>query len=154
MSNKKIISKKIREELESKLFRQLLSYEPDHVLNQAQEELGKLKDKKGASPDTFLYKSMTLLEFDKGLLLCTSVPERFSTFALDFSMKLQKEFDCDTSSKKSLAEIVSLNFVRIIWIQDNIRAYLDKGSITDIGVKYLDFLSRELDRAQRHYQAS
>lgn len=155
MTKNKITKTKTTDEVREIIKKSGLGYEADYVLNQVQRELDTLrKDKYEAGPDTFLYKSMTLFEFDKGPLLCTSVPARFSVFALEFSRKLQEEYKCETPSEKSLGEITSLNFIRTLWIQDRLRAYLEIGSITDIGVKYLDVLSKELDRAERHYQGS
>ncbi|MFH1792149.1 MAG: hypothetical protein ABH819_00710 [Patescibacteria group bacterium] len=154
MSDNKIIKTKTIEELKNIILKSGCGFDANYVLSQAENEIGAIKDKKEIGPETFFYKSMTLFEFDKGPLLCTSVPERFSVFALEFSKKLQDEFKCVTASEKSLAEITSLNFIRTLWIQDRIKAYLGVGSITDMGVKYLDVLSRELDRAERHYQTS
>lgn len=154
MPNNKIAKPKTIDEVKDIIKKSGLGYEADYVLSQVQSELDTLREKKEAGPETFLYKSMTLFEFDRGPLLCTSVPARFSVFALEFSKKLQEEFKCENPSEKSLAEVTSLNFIRTLWIQDRIRSYLETGSITDMGVKYIDVLSRELDRAQRHYQGS
>ena len=154
MPDNKITKPKTADEVRDIIRKSGLGYEANYVLNKVQDELGTLKLQKGAGPETFLYKSMTLFEFEKGPLLCTSIPERFTVFALEFSKQLQEECKCNTPSEKSLAEQVSLNFIRTLWIQDRIRVYLEIGSVTDIGVKYLDVLSRELDRAQRHYQTS
>jgi len=155
MPDNKITKTKTTDEVRDIIKKSGLGFEANYILSQVESELENLKQKKWeAGPETFLYKSMTLFEFDKGPLLCTSVPGRFSVFALEFSKQLQEEYKCNTPSEKSLAEQVSLNFIRTLWIQDRIRAYLEIGSITDMGVKYLDVLSRELDRAQRHYQTS
>jgi len=154
MPDNKITKSKTTDEIRNIIKKSGLGFEENYVLSKVQDELETLKEKKEVGPETFLYKSMTLFEFEKGPLLCTSVPERFSVFALEFSKQLQEEYKCNTPSEKSLAEISSLNFIRTLWIQDRIRAYLEIGSITDIGVKYLDMLSRELDRAERHYQVT
>lgn len=154
MPDNKLTKTKTADEVRDIIKKSGLGFEANYVLSKVADEIGSLKEKKEAGPETFLYKSMTLFEFDKGPLLCTSVPERFSVFALEFSKQLQQEYKCDTPSEKSLAEIVSLNFIRTLWIQDRLKAYLEIGSITDIGVKYLDVLSKELDRAERHYQGS
>ena len=49
---------------------------------------------------------------------------------------------------------MALNFVRTLYVQDGITAYIHIGTITDMGVSYLNFLSKEMDRAQRHYLVS
>ncbi|HAU65465.1 TPA: hypothetical protein DCW32_02820 [Candidatus Woesebacteria bacterium] len=128
----------------------------EYVLGKVEEEHKILKNSnaKGVQPENYLYKAMTLFEFDKGILLLNSVPDLHITFALEFFKNLQKEYDCKTVSEKSMAEIVALNFVRILGIQRKINSYLDKGSVTDTGVGYLNVMSKELDRAERHYQTS
>jgi len=126
-------------------------FDAQYILRKADKEMENLIEPKEFTSDTNYYKAMTLFEFDKGVLLINSIPEHFRVFALDFSKNLQSEFKCTTASEKSLAEVTSLNFVRTLWIQDRIRAYFGIGSITYTGVRYLDVLSRELDRANRHY---
>ena len=50
--------------------------------------------------------------------------------------------------------MTSLNYVRVLEIQDRINSYLGKGSVDDIGIKFLSVMSKELDRAERHYISS
>lgn len=154
MSDKQIIKPKSTEEIRKLVGSCCLGFDPDYVLKLADDEIKGMKGPKEFAPDTNYYKAMTILEFDKGVLLVSSIPERFRVFALEFNRNLQAEYNCTTPSEKSMAEVAALNFVRTLVIQDRINSYLGIGSITDMGVKYLAVLSKELDRAERHYLAS
>jgi len=127
-------------------------YEPAQVLEQAKTEAEKYRGKKKQfSSETSIYKAMTLFDFDSGSLMLNSISDMYRTFAIGFSLDLQKEYDCKAPSEKATAELVAINFVRTLDIQFKITARLDRGEIGDIGIKYLDILSKELDRANRHY---
>ena len=127
-------------------------YEEDSVVVRAFEEIK--NGNKCESTDCNIYREMTTREFDTGAILVFSLPEIHRTLALSLSKKLQNEFNCQTTSEKSLAELASLNYSRILSIQKRMNDYLSKGEITDMGVGYLKFASQELDRAERHYLTS
>jgi hypothetical protein len=154
MPKNKIVKKRTAEEVKTLVLDSGTGFDAKHVFIKAAEELEDFKDTKQIGSDTYLYKSMTLYEFDKGVLLVNALPELYRVFALEFSKNLQSDYKCIDQGEKSLAEVVALNFVRTIYMQDRITAYLAMRSINDVGVKYLDFVSRELDRAQRHYLGS
>ena len=98
-----------------------------------------------------LVKAMSLDEFENGVLLANSLPELSRTLAIDLMRKIQKEYLCTTPSEKATAELAALSYVRTLDIQRRITNYLEIGTFTDLGVHYLDMLSKELDRANRHY---
>ena len=125
--------------------------DPIAVLKQAQHDLDNIEDKQNMTAKSSLYKVLTLYEFDKGILATSAIPEKYRTFCIDFSRNLQKEYKCESSSEKATAELVAVNFIRTLEIQNKINSYLGLGNITDMGVKYLAVLSKELDRANRHY---
>jgi len=154
MPDKKIIKPKTIDEVKDIIFKIVSPYDSKYVLENFEKKLKNFKTKRECGPETVLYGAMTLYEFEKGFLLASSLPSGFRVFALEFSLNLQKEYKCETQSEKSMAEIVALNFSRVLSIQDEINSYLRKDSITDIGVKYLAVMSKELDRAERHYLAS
>ncbi len=97
---------------------------------------------------------LSLKEFSQGILLATSLLGHYRTFAIKLSNDLQIEYKCENPSEKTLAHNVAMNFTRTIAIQEKISDYLRLGTVSDVGVKYLDFLSKELDRANRHYLSS
>lgn len=153
MSNK-IIKQKTIGEVKNMFSDSGTGFDANYILRKAEEEKGEIGVAKEYSPDSYTYKALTIFELDKGILLNSSIPDRFRIFALEFSRNLQKEYYCITPSEKSLGNITSLNYVRVLEIQNRINSYLNIGSITDMGVRYLAILSKELDRAERHYLGS
>jgi hypothetical protein len=128
--------------------------DPVLILKDARKEIEasyEIGTSKSVSGESTLYKAMTLYEFDKGVLMATAIPERYRAFSIDFSRNLQKEYKCESPSEKATAELVAISFVRVLEIQCRINAYLVKGEITDMGIRYLAVLSKELDKANRHY---
>ena len=154
MSDNKITKPKTLEEIKAIVSGLGTGFDAKYVLGKVEEESKSLDFPKDATSDSFLYKAMTLLEFDKGILMLNAIPELHRVFALEFSKNLQEEYGCKTPSEKSLAEVVALNFIRVLGVQSKINSYLGKDSVTDIGVGYLNVISRELDRAERHYMTS
>lgn len=132
------------------------SISPNKVLRDAQTELDLLKKGNESSLDikTPLFKAMTLFEFENGILLASSVSEQYRTFGIDLMKKLQVEYKCDTTSKLATSELIAINYIRTLEIQRRITNYLELGTVTELGVKLLELLSKELDRAQRHYLTS
>lgn len=130
-------------------------YDPSIVLEKAGQEIEKEKGYSSAIEfDSNIYKAMTLFEFEKGVLMSSSIPDRFIVFALEFSRNLQKEFNCLNPSEKSMAEIIAINFVRVLELQRKIKDLYGKGNINKLEMEFLAILSKELDRAQRHYLTS
>jgi len=153
MPNNKLAKPKTIEEIKQAISSSATGFDAWYILRQADKEIKDLKEPKEFTLDSNYYKAMTLFEFDKGVLLLNATSKLHGVFALEFSKNLQTEYGCSTPSEKSIAEIVSLNFVRILEIQRRIKDTL--GSIkTRYDVQYLAVLSKELDRAERHYLAS
>jgi len=141
-----------KEEKKQRIRGNSMIYTEDNVINNAIKDME--NGDKGESTESNIFREMTVREFETGALLVLSFPDMYRTLALSMSKKLQLEFDCQTTSEKSLAEITSLNYCRMLYIQDRIYRYIDKGTLTDIGIGYLKFASQELDRAERHYLTS
>jgi hypothetical protein len=97
---------------------------------------------------------MSLKEFDTSVLMATGLTEHIRTFAQKLSLDYQAKYKCDDVTRKSLAELSAFNYCRILDTQKRINNYLEIGTFTDIGVKYIATLSKELDRAERHYLTS
>ncbi len=124
--------------------------DPAAILDNVKKELDKTKHHK-VSSDSIVYKALSLLEFDKAILMTGSIPDGYRTFAIDFNRNIQKEYYCETPSEKATAELVALNFIRTLDIQRRINNLLEVGHVTDNLVRHFAILSKELDRANRHY---
>lgn len=154
MPNKKLVKTKTSKEIMEDMGKSTTGFDAWYVLQEADKETKNFKGSKEIEADSNYYKAMTLMEFDKGVLLMNSVPKLHRVFALEFSKNIQKEYKCETPSEKSMAETISLNFVRILEAQRKINSYLEMGTINQNGIGYLNVMSKELDRAQRHYLSS
>ena len=127
-------------------------YDPNSIEKLAEKELDSFTD--GAiDPAKPLFKALTLKEFDNGMLMTTVIPEQYRTLAVDMSRKLQKEYDCQNVSEKATCELVTVNFVRVLEIQRKLNNVLGLGTTTQNLNQYMAVLSKELDRANRHYQS-
>lgn len=122
-----------------------------YVTKQAEEELAKGVDPKGYMPNSAVYKALTLHEFDHGVLLIEGFKDELKTFVVDLSKQIQREYGCSTASQRATAELAASSYARTLQSQMMITRYLSKGEFTDLGVLYMKFLSKELDRANRHY---
>lgn len=123
--------------------------------DEEEEDYGGLElIKRWTSKDDPLSRAMTLFEFQNGALMVSSIPDQYRTFAVDMSRRLQEDYHCSLQSEKALAELATINFIRTIEVQRKITNFLDINSLTDNGVKYLAIMSKELDRANRHFLAA
>lgn len=156
-SQRSLSSQNTRENEETGLVERKLSNlshkdDPIQVIMAAEEILTSSNDNEFSSSfDNVLFKAMTLNEFTNGALLSMAVEGHCKTFAIDLMRKFQVEYGCSSPSEKATAELAAVSFVRTLDVQTRITKYLDIGTFTDIGVGYLAFLSKELDRANRHY---
>lgn len=127
--------------------------DPNHVLREAEKKLVSLDfESYSSNGDDPIFKAMTLREFDNGTLLSVSVNESHRTFGIDLMRKLQTEYGCVSPSEKATAELIALNFVRILDLERRMtNAFKVSGEA--LGQACLAILSKDLDRATRHYLA-
>lgn len=126
--------------------------DPENVLKSIEPKLEEYKNGNWkAMPNDPLYKALTLSEFSNGALLISSIPEHFRTFAIDMMRKLQQEHSLTTVSEKGTAEIAVLAFVRCLRTQSRITHLLERDSLSETDITFISILSKELDRANRHY---
>src|SRR3989338_7975308 len=109
--------------------------DPGLVLKGADKELSNIKEgtNQQIKAENNLFKSLTLLEFDNGILLTTVIPDQYKTFGIDLMRNIQKEFSCQTPSEKATAELTAVNYIRTLEIQHRITRYLAMGTLTDTG---------------------
>ena len=125
--------------------------DPNVVRRNALEKLREDHGSYMSKGDDVVFKAMTLGEFENGTLLTVAVPELYRTFAIDLMRRFHEEYKCQTPSEKATAELAAENYVRVLDLQRRMTNYLSKDSVTDLGLRFLDILSKEMDRAQRHY---
>ncbi len=154
MPKNKITKEKTLDEIRKSVSASGTAFDSRYVLMQADKEMGGNEGAKEFDSESNYYKAMTLFEFDKGVLLMNALHGLHRVFALEFSKNLQTEYNCQTPSEKALAETVALNFSRVLDTQRRINMFIEKNSLSEIGLGYLKYLSIESDRAQRNYLAS
>lgn len=162
MKNNNLTSKSSNDVLKAETYEGLLNKvgqyrttsDPIQVLKSYDSELDHSKDLNLVDQKSNTYKALTLHEFDKGILMTAAIPERYHSFTIDLLRKLHEEYKCVTTSEKSLVENIVINFIRTIEVEKKINSYLELGTISQIGVNYLNVMSKELDRANRHYLTS
>lgn len=129
-------------------------HDPDLVLSAV--EKGKVtldKSSHKATDKGLVFRLMTLGEFRNGGLLATAIPDEYKTFGIDLMRKFQQEYSCITPSEQATAELMALSFVRILNLEARMtRAFSYSGQ--PLGQNCLAILSKELDRANRHYLAA
>lgn len=127
-------------------------FDPQYVQSEADRELKTItSENREFENTTNVYKAFTLKEFDNGVLLSETLKEEYKTFVIDLSRNIQKEYNCITPSQRATAESIACAYGRILQTSTRISKYLELGTINELGVKYLAVMSKELDRAQRHY---
>ncbi|KKR80658.1 MAG: hypothetical protein UU73_C0005G0020 [Candidatus Daviesbacteria bacterium GW2011_GWA1_41_61] len=155
INSKTIVKTKTSEELRDAFSKCKIWNDPDTVLQKVYEESINNKSNKLATIDIDnAFQALTLFEFENGILMTKIISESYKTFGVDMMRQLQKEYLCETTSEKATAELATVNYIRTLEIQSRINRYLAPASITDMGIRFLAFLSKELDRANRQYLTS
>ena len=149
MKNKLISTPKSMSRVKRGIGSATTAFDPLVVLARAEKEL--TKSELPVDPSSNLFKAVTLFEFENGLLITEAVSERYKTFVISLSRQFQKEFNCKNASEKAIAELAAISYIRTIEVQRMIKNYLDQNSNTGIGIQFLALLSKELDRANRHF---
>lgn len=96
--------------------------------------------------------ALRMYEFNTFTALFEALPKKLRSMAARLTRDIRKEYKCQNVVEESLAEVIALNFARILQISQAITVHLT-GTI-DIGeqnIKFYNFLSKELDRANRQY---
>lgn len=154
VDNKSIMKSKADEEIRQLLTNQKTEYDPKTVLHDLSILHGTYgkNDLESSNKEASLFiNAMTLQEFENGLLMSLAIGKYYTTFGIEMLGQLQKEYNCVTFSEKATAELATISYVRTLEIQAKIKSALNKGTLTEFSIKFLAIMSKELDRATRHY---
>lgn len=86
--------------------------------------------------------------------LAEAVKEEYRPLVVEIIKCLEREYDCKTASEISLAETIASAHVRKIQCSKALSAFMSRPEVDRLGVEYGRFLSKELDRAHRHYTSA
>ncbi len=128
------------------------SYDPDMAITEADKELAKNRGK-FFQPEvgSNIFNALTLHEFQNGMLMTTVIPEQYRTLAISMLRDLQLEFNCQTTNEKATAELAVISYMRSLEAQRRFNNVLSQGAINAFINQFLSIMSKELDRANRHF---
>lgn len=98
-------------------------------------------------------KALMVYGLDTHFPLSETIDKEYRPQVIEFSRQLIREYDCKTSGEKALAETVVSAYARILKYSRCLNGAL-AGESTQIGKQHIEYylmLSKELDRANRHF---
>lgn len=96
-------------------------------------------------------KALTLYGLDTHFPLEETVAERYRPLVMEFSRKLIQDYNCQTAGEKALAEVIVSAYARILTYSRQLGGATQTISFTKVHVELYSMLSKELDRANRHF---
>lgn len=134
--------------------------EPDRVMKQLAEDLlpslrSGVIDRNATkkSADTFR-KAMEVYSLDTHFLLSETVEKQYRAQVIEFSRQLIIDYNCQTAGEKALAEIIVSAYARVLRYSRYLNAATDRESINSTHVALFSVISKELDRANRHFNTA
>ena len=83
--------------------------------------------------------------------LSETVEKKLRPQVIEFSRQLIEEYDCTTSGEKALAQTIVSAYARILIHSGSLNAGTAATHITKAHIGFYSMLSKELDRANRHF---
>ena len=101
-------------------------------------------------------KKMTLellmaLELETHVALMEAFEPRYRGLAKELSSQLIKDYNCQTSAEKALAETIANAYIRVLDNSRRLNNELECKNITHERNKYISNLSNQVDRANRQF---
>jgi hypothetical protein len=104
----------------------------------------------GGSIENFK-KVLTVYGLDTHFPLEESVEKKYQPLVVEFSRQLIQEYDCKTSGEKALAEVIVSAYARILIYSRHLNGATAGHSFNKLHLGLYSVLSKELDRANRHF---
>ncbi len=138
---------------DDKLKHMRMASDPNAVREKALRIIGDPEENKSYEGEgkIDIVKGMSLYEFDNAVLMSMGISDINTPFAIDLMRKIQKEFDCQSTSEKATAELAASSYARMLDIQKLQSTFMSKESYGELTVRVIATLGKELDRAQRQY---
>jgi hypothetical protein len=90
----------------------------------------------------------------KQYALTTAVAQEFRPLLITFARQLIEEYKCDGPSEKAMAEVAATAYVRVIQYSEVLSRVKHAESVTNEKNGFYNIISKELDRAYRHFESS
>lgn len=103
--------------------------------------------------DELLQASTQIVNLENHMLLFKTTTESYRTFAIEFADRLIVEYDCNSPDEKALVQLITSAYIRALQYAEMLSINTSGGGkpITHERNNYYNFLSKEVDRAQRQY---
>jgi len=157
IKNKSLVKKFTTEETD-KLLKQDLSVEndPRTLLKKFQEEVlpayfSKDKNKKISQQEFIEKANQVMIAFgtDTHLPLVHAVTSTYQPLVLELVRRIEKEYDCQTTSEVMLAETIALSHARALELSSKLRVLKDIEYLSHEKNGYYGLIAKEIDRAHR-----
>ena len=101
-------------------------------------------------------QAMTIYGLDNHMPLSETVEKRYWPLVSEFSNRLIQDYNCRTAGEKALAETVVSAYIRILVVSGRLNGVLalDSIPVSTERVGFYSMLSKELDRANRHFTSA
>jgi len=96
-------------------------------------------------------KALMAIGMQNHLPLAETIIQKYRPLAIDFTRQLIKEYNCTTVIEKSLAQVISGSYIRILECSEALSHSIATSTISELGTAFYTMQSKELDRAERHY---
>ncbi len=96
-------------------------------------------------------KAVTLYSLDNFYGLSSAVGEVNTGRSIRFAQELYKEYDCKTASEKTIAQMAAVANERVLTFSKRLNFCISTEQIDPHMNQHMSILSKELDRANRHF---
>jgi len=111
-----------------------------------------LQGKNKQKYDELLQEVAQIMNLDNHVLLFKSAGTGYESFGVEFASLLITEYNCTSPSEKALAQAITSAYIRSIKYAEMLSVNISGDRpITKELNNYYNFLSKEIDRAQRQY---
>lgn len=127
-------------------------YNPDVLLDKLAKEIAKNGNKE-LSDEIMgdFHKAVMAIGLSTHLPIAETVREEYRIFLVEMARSIEAEYDCKTPSEKALAETIASSYVRVIQFSRELTLCTKEKSLSQEKNGYYAMVSKEVDRANRHF---
>jgi len=131
----------------------LFDYYPEGIVREVEEGLKRIeKDKKDIKKLSEAAEKVLIMEgLDTHYPLTETIGKRYRPLAIEFNRQLLKEYNCQTSSEKALAQVIVNAYIRILEYSQLLYTCQETNWLSSEKNGFYSMLSKELDRANRQF---
>lgn len=132
----------------------------DHIMQKLGEDLlpsmrlGEVDPKAVSRSVPNLRKALAAYGLDTHIPLLETVQPEYHPLITEFSRQLIEDYSCKTSAEKALAQIVASAYIGILNSSRRLNELSLQNPISKLHIEFYSVLSKELDRANRHFIAA